>query len=45
MKGEKQGKLILKGLLIVEYDHLVVHDGTHVIRMHSRCYESTKFIT
>ena len=30
MKGEELGKLILEGLLIVEYGHLLVHDGAHV---------------
>ena len=30
MKGEELGQLILKGLLIAEDGHLVVHDGAHV---------------
>ena len=30
MKGEELGKLILEGLLITEYGHLVVHDNAHV---------------
>ena len=29
MKGEELGKLILEGLLISEYGHLVVHDDAH----------------
>ena len=30
MEGEELRELVLDGLLITEYGHLVGHDGTHV---------------